>query len=198
MKRTCYYLTIVFVFGFMPLLFNCASQQQEMDDEFAQQEEEEEEQQQQEEQEEEEFAEDENFEEQEDFTNAYQEPDLVPEEGEGINNSVVEEFASEAPQEQPAIDTGASEVVEDAASNQDPQNAGTYTPGGRVKYVVPGGAPIFATNNGATPMGMLTQGDHPVVFDEGEWARTSDGTYIPNALLTHRPINRMEPPAVWR
>jgi hypothetical protein len=44
----------------------------------------------------------------------------------------------------------------------------------------------------------LEQGDHPLVFSEGEWARTQDGHYIPNNTLSDKGVARLRKAAAWQ
>ena len=119
--------------------------------------------------------------------------------GEGINNSTESEFVEGEVAATPATDTGVEAVAEEAAAPEEtPETEATYTPGGRVKYIMSGGATLFSSMEGGEPAGMLEQGDHPVVFEEGEWARTSDGLYLPVSSLSTEPIGRMEPEAMWQ
>lgn len=69
--------------------------------------------------------------------------------------------------------------------------------GGVVRYVMPGGSRLYDKPNGET-LRNLEQGDHPLVNEEGEWSRTSDGYYVPSASLTPAPIARLKQPKEWR
>lgn len=126
--------------------------------------------------------------------------------GDGMNNATENEFASEAATEAPAIDTGVEEVVDQAAASEDGANENLQqddtepakpTSGGRVKYIL-SSSPIFSGPDQQEVVGTLEQGDHPLVFEEGEWARTPDGHYIPASSLSEAPIGRFEPDAVWQ
>lgn len=113
--------------------------------------------------------------------------------GEGINNAVLNEFAQSEAAAAPATDTGVAEPIEEAAAS-----SASYTPGGRVLYVLPGGTQSFSAKEGGAPMNFLNQGEHPLVFEEGEWARTHDGAFIPKTSLTTSPVGRNKPPSVWQ
>lgn len=118
--------------------------------------------------------------------------------GEGINNAVeTGEFDETAnPVDSPAVDTDVGTADDAAAAPEAPQAA--YTPGGVVRYVMSGGATLYTSPDGSAPSGSLEQGDHPLIFAEGEWARTSDGHYLPMTSLTNLPVGRNEAPAIWQ
>jgi hypothetical protein len=115
--------------------------------------------------------------------------------------------ASEDILESPDINKGATDngMAEDAsnsvlapvAENPTGPGSGGATTGGVVRYVTPGGSKLYDKPNGAT-LRNLDQGDHPLVNEEGEWARTSDGYYVPSASLTAAPIARLKQPKDWR
>ena len=110
--------------------------------------------------------------------------------GEGINNAIEnDEFLQDQQTDfqQAAVDQGVNDVVDQAAMGGN---------GGRVKYVTAGGSNLYDQPNGNTA-GALEKGDHPLVFDEGEWARTSDGYYIPNQDLTTAPVSRIRRKVGW-
>lgn len=69
---------------------------------------------------------------------------------------------------------------------------------GIVKYVMPGGTEVYANKNQQEVVNTLVQGDHPLVWEEGEWSRTSDGQYIPISTLSSEPIGRERTPAIWQ
>ncbi len=101
-----------------------------------------------------------------------------------------------------ATDNGMAEeasnsVLAPVAENPTAPGAGGATTGGVVRYVTPGGSKLYDKPNGAT-LRNLEQGDHPLVNEEGEWSRTSDGYYVPSASLTAAPIARAKLPKEWR
>ncbi len=101
-----------------------------------------------------------------------------------------------------ATDNGMAEeasnsVLAPVAENPTAPGAGGATSGGVVRYVTPGGSKLYDKPNGAT-LRNLEQGDHPLVNEEGEWSRTSDGYYVPSASLTAAPIARAKQPKEWR
>ncbi|MDQ3235817.1 MAG: hypothetical protein M3Q07_28750 [Pseudobdellovibrionaceae bacterium] len=104
-----------------------------------------------------------------------------------INKGATDDGMAEAP------DSVLAPVAENPTA---PGNAGATT-GGVVRYVTPGGSKLYDKPNGST-LRNLEQGDHPLVNDEGEWARTSDGYYVPLASLTAAPIARLKQPKEWR
>jgi hypothetical protein len=69
-------------------------------------------------------------------------------------------------------------------------------PDAEVKYILPGGSDLYQSENGAISS-RLQQGDHPLVFGDGEWLRTSDGYYIPFRRLSENPIGRRKERAIW-
>lgn len=137
--------------------------------------------------------------------------------GEGVNNALPqeEEFASGGgnPAGTPAMnapvtDNAVTDIVDQAATPPDgvvgtnnipaqPSQA-TYTPGGVVKYVRTGGASLYGQPAMGTILGQLEQGDHPLVFQENDWARTHDGFYIPLSNLSEQGVPRPRKPQVWR
>ena len=119
-------------------------------------------------------------------------------EGEAVNNSTEPEFEATSVAEQPAIDTGTEAAVDEAAAPQEnPAAEATYTPGGIVKYAT-SSVPLFSAKENGQIVGEIHRGDHPLVFEDGGWARTSDGAYLPSHTLTNEPVGRIEPPAVWQ
>jgi hypothetical protein len=115
--------------------------------------------------------------------------------------------ASEDILESPDINKGATDnglaaegpdsVLAPVAENPTAPGSGAVTTGGVVRYVTPGGSKLYDQPNGAT-LRNLEQGDHPLVNEEGEWSRTSDGYYVPSASLTAAPIARAKLPKEWR
>lgn len=115
--------------------------------------------------------------------------------------------ASEDILESPDINKGATDngmaeeasnsVLAPVAENPTTPGSGGAATGGVVRYVTPGGSKLYDKPNGAT-LRNLDQGDHPLVNEEGEWARTSDGYYVPSASLTAAPIGRLKQAKDWR
>jgi hypothetical protein len=124
--------------------------------------------------------------------------------GEGVNNAmaVEDEFAQAANtmmMDQGAVDTGINNVVDNAAAEPlEPVATSSVPvdPNGRVKYVMAGGSTMHDQPEGSI-IKDLEQGDHPLVFNEGEWARTSDGFYVPSMTLSQDPIPRRKTKAIW-
>jgi len=89
-------------------------------------------------------------------------------------------------------------VLAPVASNPTaPSSQDETSTGGVVRYVIQGGSKLHQSPNGET-LRSLEQGDHPLVNEEGEWSRTSDGYYVPAASLTAAPIPRAKLPKDWR
>jgi hypothetical protein len=115
--------------------------------------------------------------------------------------------ASEDILESPNVNMGATDnglLESDPDSVLAPVAENPTAPGGRgarrggvVRYVTPGGSKLYDNPNG-TVLRNLEQGDHPLVNEEGEWSRTSDGYYVPTASLTAAPIGRLKQPKDWR
>lgn len=117
------------------------------------------------------------------------------EDGEGINNALPDEDEFGMFANQSALDTNINPVVDQAASETlEPMQMMDGT--GLVKYVTASGSTLHTEKNGNV-LRNLEQGDHPLVFDEGEWSRTSDGYYIPSMTLTTDPIPRRKLKAIW-
>ncbi len=69
--------------------------------------------------------------------------------------------------------------------------------GGRVHYVVKGGASAYDKPSGQV-VKTFEQGDHPLVTADGEWAQTADGMYIQRSSITTKPVSRAKSPKSWR
>ena len=80
-----------------------------------------------------------------------------------------------------------------------PMQAQTAAPtgGGKVLYVRPSGSQLYQ-QPGSNSMKSLEQGDHPLVYAESEYAKTSDGYYVPLRDLSEQPIGRRKTSAIWR
>jgi hypothetical protein len=116
--------------------------------------------------------------------------------GEGINNAEDETLAGMEATPTSYEGTAATDTSIPGAT---PATApATYTPGGMVKYVLPGGADLYNSPNSGSVVGRLEQGDHPLVWEENQWARTSDGLYIPSANLTIEAVGRAKKPSSWQ
>lgn len=107
--------------------------------------------------------------------------------------------ASEGILETPDVNKGATDngLLAPVAENPTASGGGGATTGGVVRYVTPGGSKLYDKPNGAT-LRNLEQGDHPLVNEEGEWSRTSDGYYVPAVSLTTAPIARLKQAKDWR
>ncbi len=89
-------------------------------------------------------------------------------------------------------------ILAPVASNPTaPSFQGDASTGAVVRYVTQGGSKLYQSPNGET-LRSLEQGDHPLVNEEGEWSRTSDGFYVPAESLTAAPIPRAKLPKDWR
>ena len=104
-------------------------------------------------------------------------------EGEALNNATEGDELFENNVQQAAVDTSTegSQVVQ--------------MEGGLVKYVLSASS-LYDKPDG-NKIGNLEKGDHPLVFQDGEWSRTSDGYYIPDGDLTPRPVGRNRARSIW-
>ncbi len=69
-------------------------------------------------------------------------------------------------------------------------------PGGRVRYVVEGGAQV--TNGpGGTVVLTLAQGDHPVTWEENGFFKMAEGYYISQDALSEQGVGRPMRGAMW-
>ena len=68
---------------------------------------------------------------------------------------------------------------------------------GKVLYVRQSGSQLFQ-QPGNNSVKSLEQGDHPLVYAESEYAKTSDGYYVPLKDLSEQPIGRRKTSAIWR
>lgn len=109
----------------------------------------------------------------------------------------------------PVTDPAVNAVVDQSSAPVEaiPANAAPAAPatpamapaeGGIVKYVRPGGTQMYQDPQGQNVVKQLEQGDHPLVYENGEWARTSDGYYIPSKGLTSSPVGRAKRTAEWK
>jgi hypothetical protein len=92
---------------------------------------------------------------------------------------------------------GEESVLAPVAENPTAPTPAGGSSGGVVRYVTPGGSKLYDKPNGES-LRNLEQGDHPLVNEEGEWSRTSDGYYVPAASLTAAPIPRLKQAKEWR
>lgn len=91
------------------------------------------------------------------------------------------------------VNQGATDLGVEATSAT--ETIETSSSAGRVKYVV-SRSNLYNQPDGQA-VSSLEQGDHPLVFDEGVWNRTSDGYYVPTRDLTERPIGRSKKRSPW-
>ena len=71
-------------------------------------------------------------------------------------------------------------------------------PGGVVRYVPTSGTSTYASPTDKSVVSSLERGDHPLVWTEGEWARTADGKYVPASALVTQPVGRTKAPNPWK
>ncbi len=113
-----------------------------------------------------------------------------------VNNAETEDLL--ATQQGPELNQGATDLgpvpAERSVPNSAPAAAAT---GGVVRYVVAGGSSLHDKPSGSV-VKSLEQGDHPLVSESGEWARTSDGFYVPSHQLSAQPIGRAKAARSWR
>lgn len=106
------------------------------------------------------------------------------------------------PLEQPLVDASVNGVVDESAGMGMGMGgapmAGIMPGAGVVRYVMEGGTQLYADEQRTNAVKNLEQGDHPLVVENGEWARTSDGYYVSAQGLTSRPIGRYKVPADWQ
>ncbi|MBC7661437.1 MAG: hypothetical protein H7249_17210 [Chitinophagaceae bacterium] len=69
--------------------------------------------------------------------------------------------------------------------------------GGSVHYIVRNGTSAYDKPNGSV-VKNYEQGDHPLVSLEGEFVRTSDGTYVTSSAVTSKPVPRAKSRKSWR
>lgn len=67
---------------------------------------------------------------------------------------------------------------------------------GKVRYVF-NVADIFANPGNAAPIGQLERGDHPVVWDQGEFSKMGEGKFVPSKQLTDEPVGRDRKSGQW-
>ncbi|MBP9706313.1 MAG: hypothetical protein KBD78_01620 [Oligoflexales bacterium] len=69
--------------------------------------------------------------------------------------------------------------------------------GARVKYVTADGVTAHNQPNG-TVVETLSLGDHPLVWDESNWVKTSEGYYISKQGLSDQPVGRTRRSTPWQ
>ena len=152
-----------------------------------------------------------------DFLNQGDQADLE-DGGQGVNNALVseEDFGENGQElEQPAVDNYVNENVQQAAAQPPMQVQQGMVPqqamasqvaagqialpmaGGVVRYVTSDGASVYDQPGNGTVVGKLEQGEHPLVTESGEWARTNDGLYIQTVQLSESPIGRRKIAKDW-
>lgn len=62
-------------------------------------------------------------------------------------------------------------------------------PGGRVRYVPEGGVQVVSEPNGS-PILTLTQGDHPLTWEEAGWIKIADGMFVQAGALSDSGVPR--------
>ncbi|MBC7532938.1 MAG: hypothetical protein H7318_15295 [Oligoflexus sp.] len=77
-----------------------------------------------------------------------------------------------------------------------PGKVAPATSGGRVRYVLKSGTNAYDQPNGKV-VKNFEQGDHTVVSADGEWVRTSDGTFVSSSAITTRPVPRAKSVKSW-
>jgi hypothetical protein len=92
----------------------------------------------------------------------------------------------------------ATQAAPAAAPQSQPLPAAAPSSGSVVKYVTVSGVNLYAAPDGKSVVKPLEQGDHPLVNDEGEWSKTSDGYFIQNSSLTTSPVGRVRTPKTWQ
>lgn len=89
----------------------------------------------------------------------------------------------------------AAAPMDPAAASAVPASPST---GGSVKYVSNSGLQVVDQPGSTTVVGTLEQGDHPVVSDNGEWARLPDGKFVSSKGLTDKGVGRARRGNPWR
>jgi len=69
-------------------------------------------------------------------------------------------------------------------------------PGGRVRYVVEGGAQIL--DQAGNPVGSLQQGDHPLTWEENGLYRITQGMYVTPTAVSDKGIGRPMGGNMWK
>ena len=99
-------------------------------------------------------------------------------------------------QNEPVIAPAAPDVNQGATDSAIASPRAAAMRGGLVQYVMKNGADVYDKPSGKV-VKILEQGDHPLVTAEGEWLRTSDGSYLANSSVTPRPISREKSAKAW-
>ena len=87
---------------------------------------------------------------------------------------------------------------------EEPNNAAVFIPltakvdpNAVTQYILPGGSSLH-TEPDSSAIRTLEQGDHPLVFGDGDWVSTSDGYYIPSQSLSRSPVGRRKLKPIWQ
>ena len=112
------------------------------------------------------------------------------EDGEFVNNAGPDEFGVVTNESDSPVIDGSLENSVTSPMAQGPLENGV------VRYVLSSSS-LYSSPGGSTVAGLV-KGDHPLVSEEGEWSRTSDGYYIPSKDLTPMPVGRTKRQSVWQ
>ena len=116
------------------------------------------------------------------------------------------EFVNNAEENQPVRKSNGSFSVADKNENilitEEPEPVfvplkAKVDPNANTQYVLPGGSSLHTEPDG-TSTRSLDQGDHPLIFGDGDWVSTSDGYYIPSQTLSKTPIGRRKQKQSWQ
>lgn len=114
--------------------------------------------------------------------------------GEDINSDISNEFESNGFLQANQGDFFGSETEsQEGEISNTPQSFPTT--GGMVKYVLDSTS-LYDQPQGSS-VRSLEKGDHPLIVQEGDWDKTSDGLYISNQELTRKPVARIRARSAW-
>ena len=60
------------------------------------------------------------------------------------------------------------------------------------------GVSVFDQPGGSVSAYVLEQGDHPLVLEQGDWARIHDGQYVASSQLSVKGVARKRQPSIWQ
>lgn len=139
--------------------------------------------------------------------------DLNETEGDMPNNSLSNSLDNTAPSEPLAnsLEDASQDKINESNISQGPgdqMSQGNMTKdgyresngtGGRVFYISANNTPVMSgPSESSEKINVLNQGDHVLVWAEGDWGKTQNGQYLPMKYLSSKGIARERKPAIWR
>ncbi len=139
--------------------------------------------------------------------------------GEDVNNATENEFNNQAaaPTEQTAEQPIENAPIENQASSDTSANTqsaiestpvdtvapaatelNTPSSGGVVRYITADVSGRNQPNQSASSVAQYEKGDHPLVWEEGEWVKTDRGVYVPKTAISQKAVGRNKNSKGWK